>query len=317
MKRLLAITPNYHAVPLGLCGLGSVWQLSARLFETPLAFSAIFFCLAAIPFLILLAALVAKAAVAPARLKMEWQDPVQSPFFGAIPVSAMLFAMALAPVAPGDAERLGMLGLATGWMLAVIFLRRILAGAVAPELRHSGYFVPVLATGLIGAEMAAAFGWTLLAWIGLGLGALGWLVLLPSTAARLSRFDTLPPPLKPSVWIEIAPPAIMGGAWITLFEAENAMTGAAIFALWLLGMAFREAFLLRRFRQLPFTPGMWSFTFPSTIVVSFLMKLIAMVFGPAGEPAAVILGAAVSLLVLAIAGRSLGALSRGTFLPPA
>lgn len=317
MNRLLAITPNFHAVPLGLCGLGSLWLLSARLFDTPLAFAAIFFGMAAIPFLFLLAALVAQAAVAPARLKALWQDAILSPFFGAIPVSAMLFATALAPVAPGEAERLGMLGLASGWVLAVVFIRRIVVGAVAPEQRHSGYLVPAVATGLIGAEMAAAFGWTLLAWIGFGLGAAGWLVLLPSTVARLRRFDTLPVPLKPSVWIEIAPPAIMGSAWITLLGPEDGMAGAAVFALWLLGMAIREAFLLRRFRQLPFSPGMWSFTFPSTIAVGFLMKLIAMAFGPAGEPAAVILGAMVSVLILAIAGRSLTALNRGTFLPPA
>jgi tellurite resistance protein len=73
--------------------------------------------------------------------------------------------------------------------------------------------------------------------------------------------------------------------------------------------------LLPVYCRLKFTPGFWSFTFPWSAIAGFALTWLH-IERPAGQTAyAVLVFAAASLLIGAIAARSLVAIAHGQFLP--
>jgi tellurite resistance protein len=81
-------------------------------------------------------------------------------------------------------------------------------------------------------------------------------------------------------------------------------------------MVLVQVRLLPLYARLSFTPGFWAFTF-SWAAVAELALLWLRIERPAGEVVwAALAAGAVSLLIAAIAARSLVAIGRGQFLPP-
>jgi len=78
---IVRFPPTFFAIAFGLFGLAGIWRVGARAFGMPIVIGDTLAMLAALVYLGLLAALVAKALVAPARVASEMTNPVLGPFY--------------------------------------------------------------------------------------------------------------------------------------------------------------------------------------------------------------------------------------------
>jgi tellurite resistance protein len=81
---------------------------------------------------------------------------------------------------------------------------------------HPGYFLPTAAGGLLAGGASAALGFTTLSRVLFGLGITTFVVLASIISFRLYVVPSLPPPLLPTIAIELAPPVVAGSSWFAI-----------------------------------------------------------------------------------------------------
>jgi tellurite resistance protein len=314
VKVLTRFPPNFFAIPFGLAGLANVWRLMADFNGTPGAVSDVLFIAAAVSWLVLAGDALGRLIREPRAILAEMRDPVLSPFWSLPWIVGMLLAIGLEPHAYGAAKA----------AFAVFLVATILFGGLItgewiimerdPSKFHPGYLLPTVAGGFVAASGAGGFGLRGLGWLSFGIGVVSWLVLTSLTLGRLLFVTMLPAALVPTLTFEAAPAALAGNAY---FELHGPVLDAAVYGLtgYLVLMVLVQLRLLPVYCRLKFTPGFWSFTFPWAAIAGFALTGLH-IERPAGQTAYAVLAlAAVSLLIGAIAARSLVAIARGQFLP--
>jgi tellurite resistance protein len=307
LDRLAAARPNLFSVPFGIAGLAVVWRLMAAVYGTPLGVTDALSLIAAAVWLALLAGMVRRWTSVPGSLAAEVRDPVYSPFVGLPAIVGMLLAIGLEPHAPGVAKVVFLVSLAVtiafgGWITGEWVL-----GELDATRFHPGYYLPTVAGGFIGAEGCALFGLEGLGWLAFGFGAISWLILASQVSGRLFFVGRLPEGLVPTMAIELAPPCVGGAAYFQL-HGTSPDPVAYMLAGYAGLMVLVQLRLLPVYLRLRFGAGFWSFTFSWCAAAALAIRWLEAT-GPAGAAtwAAIFAGAA-SLLVAAIALRSLTAL---------
>jgi tellurite resistance protein len=244
----------------------------------------------------------------------ELRDPVLSPFWSLPSIVGMVLAIGLEPHAHGAAK----VAFVVFFVGSTLFGGLITGEWIIMELDqgkfHPGYVLPTVAGSLVAAIGAGGFGLRGLGWLSFGAGVVSLLVFTSLTLNSLLFVKALPAALFPSVTLETAPAALAGSAY---FELHGPVPDAAIYGItgYLVLMVLVQLRLLPVYCRLEFTPGFWSFTFPWAAIASFALTWLH-IERPAGQTAySVLVLAAVSLLIGAIAARSLVAIARGQFLP--
>jgi tellurite resistance protein TehA-like permease len=157
----------------------------------------------------------------------------------------LLGALGLAPHDKGAAEAVVAAGLVASLLVGGWLIGDWLAGPIDERRAHPGYFIPVLGDRRAGDGHPRHRD---LAWLCLGLGLVGWLMLGSVVMARSMFGPELPTPLRPTMAIEIAPPAVGSTADLTI-HGEHADPVA-------LGLAgFVVLMVLAQVRLLPLYPG--------------------------------------------------------------
>jgi tellurite resistance protein len=313
--RLVRAPPNFFSIPFGLCGLAAVWRAMTDLHGTPAAISAVLFALAAAVWALLLAAAAMRIAPVPRRLVEELVDPALSPFWALPAIVGMLLAVGLEPYARGPAK----VAFLVFFVVTILYGGWVTGQWIVGELDqakfHPGYFLPTVAGGFIGAEGCAIFGLGGLGWLSFGIGAICWIMLGSVIVNRLFMVRMLPAPLVPTLAIELAPPAVGGIAYLQLHGAV-ADPIAYVLAGYTGLMVLVQLRLIPLYARTPFSPAFWSLTFAWCAAAGLALRWLA-IEHPSGETLwATLAAAAASLLVLAIAARTLLELRRGGFLPP-
>ena len=313
---LARLQPGFFAIPLGLMGLASAWQRLVPLGITignPLSFY--LFATALGLFVLLLLLWLAKLARHTAIVRQEWQHPVQGALLALLPLSVLLAVAMVAPIAPGqDAIWLPvtLAALVMQGLLAWRVVARLSSGQMPTELVTPALYLPTVAGGFVGAMTMNALGqpgWAALL-IGMGVGA--WALLEMRILKRLFA-GPLPPPLRPTLGMEIAPAAVGSLAVATLWPALPAEVLVVC-----LGVASAPVLaVLTRWRYwtaVPFSAGFWSFSFPLAAMASATVEAVRR----GGWPPQVALAAVaiVSLVIAFLAARTLVLLARGRLLPP-
>jgi tellurite resistance protein len=148
-----------------------------------------------------------------------------------------------------------------------------------------------------------------LAWGSFTVAIAFWALLTPVVLARL-RTVPLPTALGPTRAIELAPPALAGA---TYFDLTRAAPDPVAYAF-LIGVALLAAGQLRAvptYARLSFGQGFWAFTFPWVSVAALALRWLTIEHPTDGPVYALLAAGTVSLLVAAIAVRSLLAIPRG------
>jgi tellurite resistance protein len=313
LRRPTRIPPNLFGIALGLAGLGDAWWAAGLALGAPPAVSNAVYLVAALVWIGLVVAYVRQG---PRQIATDLRDRVLSPYVTVAPITGMVLSLALAQFSFEAGRTLVVVFLAAALGIGAWLMGQWIVNDLDPDSAHPGYFLPTVASGLIGAFTTAEVQLQALSQLCFGIGIVSWLLLGSVVLNRLLFRPMLPAALIPTLAIEAAPPAIAGVAYW-------AMTGGQVdqFAYGLAGFSVLMALVQIRFlpiyRRLRFGPGMWSFGFAYSAIATDALLWIAQTRPPGATAYAVVVLGGITLLILAIAGRTVVALSHHQFLPTA
>jgi tellurite resistance protein len=307
------VPASFFSIAFGIGGLAAAWRAAARAYATSAWLADALLAVAAALWLGLLAAQVVKGVVARDRLAEELADPVQGSLAALGPASLLLLTSGIAPRLPGLAAVLFWIGAAAevaygAWIVGRWILRPPTVEHVTPAM-----YLPPVAGNLLAAIAAGAVGRTDVGWVFFGAGVLSWLFLAGVLLSRHVTAGEPPPALRPLLGIELAPPAVA-------LVAYQALEGTApdAFSRGFLGYAlFVAAVLLRlagRFREVPFSPAYWAFTFPVAALSTACLRQGSAPGSLAGAIALPLFVVANGVIAV-IAFLTVAAAARGTLLP--
>lgn len=309
MQPLKFLFPGWFSVVMGLVGLALAWHRAVPLMgDAATGIALVLGVAAALVFAALAGALLLRGRHHPGAWAEDLRHPVRHVFVAAIPVSVILLAtLAVALGAHGQvvtaawgAGVLVQLGV-TAWVLGRWWQPGGLPWAsVTPAL-----FIPIV--GNVLAPLAGVpLGHSEVSAAVFGVGLLFWPVVLALLAARLAQQGPWPDRLRPTAFIVIAPPAVVG------LDAQQ--FGAPPLLAWMCwGMALFAAtwagLQARRIVEQPFGVAHWGLSFPLAALAALTLRLGVPLLGPA-------LLALASLVVAALALATLRGLRDGSLLAP-
>lgn len=226
----------------------------------------------------------------------------------------VLAAAGLAPLAPTAGTVLTDVFIALTVLHGAWFTGQLIYGDYALDQLHPGYFLPTVAGGLVAATSAAQVGQPGLAQVMFGYGMVCWFVLGSIILARLFFGPALPAALTPTLAIEVAPAAVASLAWFAL-QGGAIDTVAQFLAGYGVLMVLAQLRLLPLYARLRFSIGFWAFTFAWAAVATVALHWLGEVRPPGWAVWAYVVLAAITVLVGAVAVRSVVALVAGTLFP--
>ncbi|MFI4980659.1 MAG: dicarboxylate transporter/tellurite-resistance protein TehA [Nevskiales bacterium] len=274
--RTLARSPvpvAYFAIAVGLLALAKAWSVAVELWHLPQIVADMLTAVGAAAWLATVVAYAHKWLFHRTEAQAEMQHPVQSSFSALGPVSTLLAATALLPYSRPVALALFAVAMIVQLALGLYLHGRFWQGGRKPELVTPAIYLPAVAQNFVAGTSAAAFGWPQVgAWF-FGAGLLSWLAIESLILHRAAVHESLPPALRPSLGIQLAPPVVGG---VTYLSLSNGVPD--LFAQILLGYGLYQALVLLRLlpwiRQQPFTPAYWAFSFGVAALPTMAMRMV-------------------------------------------
>lgn len=315
LRGLAELPPTFFAVPFGLAGLAVSWRASRPVLDAPAWVADALFVVAAMLWTALTLGVLARAVRSPRVLAAQVRDPVLSPFFALPGVVALVLSLGLFPHAPGVAKAVALTALGVVTLTGAWLTGEWMDGEVDIALAHPGYLLPTVAGGFLGANVTAVMGFSTIAAMSFGVGALAWLLIGSTILNRRFLGPQLPTALIPTLAITVAPPAVGGNAYLAMHPGPDDALSYAL-AGYLVLMIMVQLRLARAYRRLSFGPAFWSFTFSYTAVATFALHSIERRRPGSAELLGWLTLSAISLLVAAIAAQSVRAVAAHRFFPP-
>jgi len=307
----------WFSVVMGLAGLSLAWHRAVPLMgEAADAAALAFGAAAAVAFVALALSSLWRARRYPEAWAEDRRHPVRHPFVAAIAVSMVLLAMvAVALFGASPAARAlwwaGSLAqlVATVWVLA-----RWWRGNQAGGLQWAGV-TPVLLIPIVGNVLAPLAGVPLghADWAAaqFGIGLMFWPLVMALVITRVAVAGLWPDRFRASVFIFIAPPAVIGLGLLQLGAPTSVgwvFWGMALFCLlW-------ASTQLRAIVALPFGVTHWGMSFPLAALAALTLRL-AEPGGALVVPAMAMLAVATLLVAALLLGTARG-LRSGSLLAP-
>jgi tellurite resistance protein len=312
-KRAYRVTPNVFGLPFGLCGLAQCWATAHAVTGTPRWPADTLWILTAA---VWVATLIwyGRDVVRGGRLRTELRDPVFAPFVALIVIVPMFFGVALA----GHTRPAGQVVFGIALALTVAIGGWLSGEWIIADLPlaqwHPGYFLPTVGGGLIGAGGSAALGHRTLAMALFGYGVICWLILGTIVLLRLFTVAALPPPLRPTIAIEVAPPVVAGNAWF-LINGGHVDAIAAGLAGYAVLMVLVQLRLIPVYRRVPFGPGWWAFSFSYAAAFTLAVNWLAAERVPGRGAWTAALLVVLSLGMVALSVPTVRRLAQRTYMP--
>lgn len=303
----------FFGIVLGLAGLGGIWRIAARIWALPPLIGEIVMLVAALVWLIVALLYAVKWIKAPDAARAEAAHAVQCCFIGLAGVATMLVGLGALPYARLAAEIL--IGAGALFTLAFALWRTggLWQGDRDPAATTPVLYLPTVAGGFVTATALAALGHRDWGQLAFGAGLFSWFAIESVLLHRLYTAPMMPPPLRPALGIQLAPPVVGAVAYLSVGPGTPDIIVHA-----LIGYGLLQALLLLRLlpwiRQQPFTPSYWGFTFGATALAAGPMLLVEQ--GDAGAIASLAppLFAAANVVVLLVAGATLRLALKGRLL---
>ena len=285
---------------MGLSGLSIAWYLAHSHFGVPESISRWIGAIAAIAFVALAGAYLAKWVSAPDVVRAEFVHPIGSNMFATVLVSMLLLPIILAPANLLLARLLWALGaagiLAFAWLMVNRWLRdrqQVAHATPAWILPVVGVLDLPLAMPALGLQQLHG-----LMVLGLAVGLFFAVPLFTMIVSRLVFEPPLPTALQPTLMILLAPFAVGTSAYI-------ATTGQVdLFAQSLYGLAlFMLTVMAGRMRDLwhccPFKTAWWAVSFPLAATAIASLRIAS---AEPSRAASAIAGALLALATVVIVG---------------
>ncbi|MET0349301.1 MAG: C4-dicarboxylate ABC transporter [Rhizobacter sp.] len=265
---------NLFASVMSLAGLALAWRLGVDAFGLPAGVGEIVGMLSVAVFALLAAAYATKAIRHPEAVAAEFNHPVGGNFFGTVPISLLLLGPVVTPWSPTVGHALWTVGVVAA--LAVVFsaVSRLLRGGRAPDLALPAWLIAgvgALDIPVTGASMP-------MPWAGeanvaaAGIGAVLAVLMLAAIFARLVFHAPLPPALRPSQMILVAPFALGFLAYVNLSGGVDRFASLLFYA----ALFFFAVAAVKVFGDpAPFAPGWWAIGFPVAALANAALRYAA------------------------------------------
>jgi len=196
----------------------------------------------------------------------------------AFPMSLMVLATYLKPVASTPALWVWLAALALQLGIVAVFVARHLTSFKLEQVLPSWFlvFVGFAVASLTGPAFAMAAVGTALLYAGIA----GYVVVLGVVVYRMVRVGDLPEPALPTLAIFAAPPSLCLAGYLAIAEVKQAVVVYVLLAAAVASLAYVLA-RLPRILRLTFHPGFAALTFPF-VISAIAVKLFA-AYGAASE----------------------------------
>ncbi|MDG4825762.1 hypothetical protein O7635_28275 [Asanoa sp. WMMD1127] len=304
--------PNIFGMPFGLTGLAQVWAIAESFGVTPAGVTDALLILAAAVWVLCCLLYFSR----PRDVRADALDNIGAPFIAlAFIIPMPLAALGLQPRAHTAAVVvvdvfLTLTVLYGGWLTG-----QWIYGPVDAAKIHPGYFLPTVAGGLVASAAATAVGQRRLGEFMFGLGLICWLVFGSVIMNRLFVNPWYPPPLVPTLAIEVAPAPVANLAYFAL-DGRRIDAFAAALAGYGMLLVLAQFRFLPAYARLRFGPPLWAFTFAYAAVASVFLFWINLGRPPGQRALSWLVLGAITLLVGGIAVRTVVAVARGRYFPP-
>ncbi|OED00935.1 dicarboxylate transporter/tellurite-resistance protein TehA [Rhizobium sp. YK2] len=301
-------------IVLGLGGMANAWRAAERLWHvSPIAGQAIF-VFAIIIWALLLVGYLSKWVYLRDKALQEIEHPVQCCFVGLIGVSTMLVGGLSLTYSATAAQLLFWLGALWTVAFAVWRTGGLWAGGREPATTTAVLCLPTVAGSYVVAIVAAPLGYPDIAQLAFGAGFFSWLAIESVLLNRLLTTPTLVEALRPTIGIQLAPPAVGSVAYLSATTGLPDMLAHAMLGYALLQLLLMVRTLPWVLKQ-PFTASYWAYSFGLTALATATIRMADR--GGTGIvlslalPIFILVNTAIALLVIL----SLVALFRGKLFP--
>lgn len=175
-----------------------------------------------------------------------------------------------------------------GWILATVD-----RGQMGPS-----WFLPVVGN-LVAPPIAAKLGYVFIGWLVLCFGLISWVVLLPLISWHLWKNNSIDLGRRPTLFIYVAPPALITSAYIAMTSDANMIFPKITFTigvLFLVGLFVRGQY----FFEVPYRLTWWSYTFPVHALTLSAFSLEQVAYMPGLNVMAMGLGGMTSVITLTV-----------------
>lgn len=312
---LARLPPGLFAIVFGLLGLAGAWRRLAghRLEHADVVATALLNVASGLLELLLLLWAI-KFFRHRCEVQKDFAHPVNGAMLSLLPLTVLLSVAMWLPLMPQYFEIASSITFAALVLQGIIAWRvvlRVVTGDMAADMVTPALYLPPVGGGLIGALALAALGshgWAVLLF---GMGLSAWALLELRVLNRLFA-GPLPPPLRPTLGVEIAPAPVATLVAATLWPALPA--DVLLIALGIsCGPLLAVLARWRWWTSVPFSAGFWSFSFPVAAFAAVIVEAVRR----GGWPVEVAYGAVLiaSAVIGYLAVRTLVLLFRGRLLP--
>lgn len=249
----------------------------------------------------------------PDAVQREFRHPVQGSLLALAPLSILLAVIHFNQPDQGVWLVLALLALALHVVIAVRVVSVLATGQMPSNAVTPALYLPVVGGALVGGMTLASLrypGWAAMLF---GTGLSGWALLEARILSSLFA-GPMPEPLRPTIGVELAPPAIAtltaSMIWPQL-PADALMVGLGIALAPFVGVLARYHW----WSKVPFSIGFWSFSFPIAALASAIIEAVHRGGWPSWIGIAALLAATTVIVFLVL--RTAVLLLQGRFLPAA
>lgn len=313
-SRIPVIPASFFGFVLGLTGLGNAWRLAHQVWGLSHAVGESLELLGSVVWLVLTVLYVGKWIFRREAALAELNHPIQCCFAGLAGVTTMLVAGAAAPYSHAlSGVLLGIGALYTigfgAWRTGGLW-----EGGREQSCTTAVLYLPTVAGSFVTAIVICALGHPDWGQLVFGAGLFSWLALESVLVQRLFTSRAMPPALRPTLGIQLAPPAVGTVAYLSLINVASDHIAYALF-----GYALLQALVLLRLLpwilEQPLGASYWGFTFGVTaLAVAPLRMMKGGDTGPAATLAPLLFVVA-NVVVVGLSMHTLYLLLRGHLLP--
>jgi tellurite resistance protein len=314
-KRSGPVVPaSFFGMPLGVLALGILWRAAADAWPVPPMIGESLIAVGAVLWFVVAVFWASKWLYARREAAAELEHPIQCCFVGLAGVTALLISIGATP----HVRVLGIVFAIVGgvWVVAFSLWRtgRLWMGGRDHSATTPVLYLPSVAGGFVLASALGALGNPDAGQFAFCAALFSWLAIESVLLHRLYTLPEMPAPLRPTLGIQLAPPAVGAVAYLNVGGGQPDFVAHA-----LIGYALMQMLILLRLwpwlRAAGPSLGWWAFSFGLAALPTAAAKLVA--HGDHGviAPLAAILTVVGTLAILAIAAMTLTLLARGKLLP--
>ncbi|WP_312686311.1 dicarboxylate transporter/tellurite-resistance protein TehA [Kosakonia sp.] len=271
-KSPLNLPAGYFGIVLGIIGLGFAWRFAATIWPVGVVPATTLILLAIVIWAVLMAAFLIRLLRHRHTLLEEITHPLKSSFVSLVPATSMLVAIGIVPWSYALALGLFLVSVCVQLTYAAWQTAGLWRGSHPKEATTPGLYLPTVANNFISAMACGALGFNDVGMLFLGAGIFSWLSLEPTILSRLRNLGEMPPAVRTSLGIQMAPAFVACSAWLSVNGGEIDVFAKLLFGYGLLQMLFMIR-LIPWYSAQPFNPSFWSFSFGVASLASTAIKL--------------------------------------------